>query len=194
MEQTKQKNTVWQSALVGIKLLLICAIVAGVVSFVYALTADTYEKNLQKTKNEAIGSIFGQTGLVCEVISEDGADATVYRVLEGDVHIGYCVEVTSSGYGGDMGLMVGFDRTNAVLGISVVSHSETPGLGSRATEKGFLDQFIGKRGTVTLREDVDAISGATISSTAVTNGVNLAAEALANVQGISLATKVGGAQ
>ena len=77
MEQVKKKGASWQVALIGLKLLLICAIVAGVVSFVYALTADQYEKNIRETKNQAIGEIFGRSELICEELPFDGEE-TVY--------------------------------------------------------------------------------------------------------------------
>ena len=59
MEKTK-KRTVLDAAIIGLKLLLICAVIAGIVSFVYDLTLEQYEANIQETKNKAIGQIFGK--------------------------------------------------------------------------------------------------------------------------------------
>ena len=66
MEKTKN-NKVFSVAVIGIKLLLICAIIAGIVSFVYDLTLKQYEQNIQETKNKAIGQIFGKEGLDCRI-------------------------------------------------------------------------------------------------------------------------------
>ncbi len=177
MEQ-KKRSAVFSAAAVGAKLLLICALVAGIISFVYALTIDAYEKNLQNTKNQAIGSIFSLSSPVCEQISDDGASETVYKVYEGERFVGYCVEVKRGGFGGDVELMVGYTEAGEVGGVSVVAHAETPGFGARITEAAFLDQYKGATGDVTLGEGIDAISGATISSKAVTDAVNLATASL----------------
>lgn len=182
MEQVKKKGASWQVALIGLKLLLICAIVAGVVSFVYALTADQYEKNIRETKNQAIGEIFGRSELICEELPFDGEE-TVYEVKENGVLIGYCVEVKSAGFGGDIEMMVGCTLDRKILGVSIVSLSETPGLGAKVNEDAFLSQYAGKGEGVELGTDVDAISGATISSRAVTDGVNRATEALSELLG-----------
>ncbi len=162
---------------VGLKLLLICTVIAGLVSFCYALTFDAYEKNLQEKRNRAVSSIFERDGLACEVLSEDGK-TIVYEVSENGAAVGYCVEVSSGGFGGDVAVMVGYNADMTVCGVSILSHSETPGLGARVTEDFFLAQFEGQSGALVLGSDVDAISGATISSRAVTDGVNLATETL----------------
>ena len=177
MEKTmKRNNSTAEIIMIGVKLLLICAIVAGVVSFVYSLTAEQYEKNIQVTKNAAIGEIFGLEAPTCKEIAK--GDTTVYTVYNGDTLIGYCVESASAGFGGDVALMVGYGADRTLLGVSVIAHSETPGLGAKVNEPAFLDQFKGQSGALMIGDDVDAISGATISSRAVTNAVNLATEAL----------------
>ena len=176
MEHTK-KSSFWQTAAIGLKLLLICAIVAGVVSLVYAVTKEPYEKNLENTKNEAVGKIFGMEGLSRQEIG-DG----VACVLDADGNaVGYCVEAKAGGFGGDVEVMVGYSLSGEVIGVDVIAHAETPGVGSKAVEDSFLGQYKGQAGKVTLGEGVDAISGATISSNAVTDAVNAATEKLGAV-------------
>ena len=174
MENTKQNN-VWSVAVIGLKLLLICAIIAGIVSFVYALTHDTYLQNQEKQKAEAIGKIFALEAPVTKDVVEG-----VYAVYstDGTVLLGYCVEVVeSSGYNGDITMMVGFGVDKKVSGVEIVAHSETPGLGSRVEGSGYLGQFIGVDSELTY-EDIDGISGATFSSKAVMAGINKATAAL----------------
>ena len=177
--KNEKKTALWESLLIGGKLLLICAIVAGVVSLVFQLTKDQYAKNLQKTKDEAVAAIFDTEGLTSKEIS-NGADAVVYEVYDANGgFFGYCVEATGKGFGGDIGLMVGYNAECEILGVRVVSHSETPGLGAKIqSDARFLEQYAGNAGEVTLGEDVDAIVGATVSSKAVTEGINLATRAL----------------
>ena len=77
-----------------------------------------------------------------------------------------------------MTLMVGFRADQTLVGVQILSHSETPGLGARVSDASYLGQYAGKSGTLTLGENVDAISGATISSRAVLSGVKEAQEIL----------------
>ncbi len=178
MEQAAKKKSTLEIVIIGAKLLLICALVAGIISFVYALTIDQYNENLQKTKNQALGQIFGESELQIRVISPDGSEQVIYEVLVGDERIGYCVEAKAPGFGGDIELMVGYTEEREVCGVSVVAHAETPGFGAKAAEPAFLDQYKGKHGEVALGDGIDAVSGATISSRAVTEAVNAATAAL----------------
>ena len=94
-----------------------------------------------------------------------------------------------AGFNGTVTMMVGVDNDGKVTGISIISHTETAGLGATAaadTDAGraFRDQFIGMSGTVSVTKDggeVDALTGATITSRAVCKGVNAALACAANL-------------
>jgi electron transport complex protein RnfG len=92
---------------------------------------------------------------------------------------GYIFEVKTKGYGGPLTLAVGIDRSGKVKGIAVVSSKETVGLGSKALEASYLDKFRGKtaRDKLKVGQDVQAVTGATITSRAVTGQVKQALEA-----------------
>ena len=168
----KTKNSFLSSLVIGLKLLLICAIIAGVVAFVYNLTKDKYAENQEAVKAEAIGVIFD---LKNPEIEEIKGHEGVYLVKdEKGKSVGFCVEVVEgSGYGGDITMMVGYDYMGKVCGVEIISHSETPGLGSNIESDGFRKQFLGTSGKIDY-SDVDGISGATYSSKAVTAGINKA--------------------
>lgn len=90
------------------------------------------------------------------------------------------IEGAGQGYGGDVNVIVGFDvGADKVLGISVTTHKETPGLGSRVQENAFTKQFKAKDPAKAVLKkdggDIDAISGVTVSSVAVTDAVKQAA-------------------
>ena len=173
------KKDVTAALMIGLKLLLICAIVAGVVSLVFHVTLEKYEANLQKTKDEAVADIFGVEGLTSRALPAEGIKETVYEVCGADgALIGYCVEVDGKGFGGSIGLMVGYNAACEIVGVRVVAHSETPGLGAKIKDASFLEQYEGKADEITLGEDVDAIGGATVSSRAVTEAVNRASASL----------------
>ena len=110
-----------------------------------------------------------------EKLDIDGLEA--YAVLRGGETLGYTVKQTVQGYAGPIELVVGLRPDQSLTGVYVggSTFQETEGLGSRAREPEFIDQFVGKTIPVMLGEDVDAISGATITSRAVVDGVNNAA-------------------
>ena len=104
---------------------------------------------------------------------------SVYEVQVGGASAGYAIKVVASGSQGNIEMMVGVDSENVVTGVSIVDNSETAGIGSKVMENqnGVLDQFIGKSaadGTLAVGANVDAITGATVSSKGVTAGVNAA--------------------
>ena len=116
------------------------------------------------------------------VASEDGAEALYLSSV--DHTVGYVVNVTSpNGYGGDITLAVGILTDGSICGVSVISQSETAGLGAKCADKAFAEQFVGIVGFVefvktdkTEPNQIDAISGATITTKAVTEAVNAAQE------------------
>ncbi len=101
-----------------------------------------------------------------------------YLATAGGETVGYTSQITVKGYGGAIELIVGVDKDGAITAISVggSDFSETAGLGAKVKDEEFTSQFSGLSAPVVLNKDVDAVSGATISSRAVTNGVNAAAE------------------
>lgn len=103
----------------------------------------------------------------------------IYRALDarGEL-LGYGVDVVPTGFGGPLPMHIAFHTDGSVLGIKFGEHKETDGLGSGVAEADFYAQFLGKRPPVTLFGDIQAISGATLSSQAVVHGVNQASRAI----------------
>lgn len=110
----------------------------------------------------------------------DGKNINVFPAIKDGKLFGVAIEGFGQGYGGDIGVMVGFNVTDDTLvTIDITTHKETPGLGSRVAEEGFTKQFKGKPYTVALKSqggEIDAISGATVSSTGTVLAVNNAGE------------------
>lgn len=119
-----------------------------------------------------------------KVATPDGTDSLeFFPARHNGELIGVAVKTKSSkGYSGDIWIMVGFNMKGDILNVVVIEHKETPGLGSKMTELKFLNQFLKRNpGQVNLKVKkdggtVDAITGATISSRAFTNAVQLAYE------------------
>lgn len=103
-----------------------------------------------------------------------------YIVRRGGETLGYALKQTVQGYGGPIELMIGVEKNRTLRGIHVggASFNETEGLGAKAKEPSFTEQFTGKMPPVTPGQNIDGISGATITTKAVTDGVNKAVERL----------------
>ena len=89
--------------------------------------------------------------------------------------VGYILKVKAAGYSSPIEALVGIDRKFKITGLKIISQNETPGLGSKIAEPGFLDQFIGKvSAKVLLKKDggsIDGVTAATVSSRAITNAI-----------------------
>lgn len=115
--------------------------------------------------------------------TQGGKVTEAYEVIVGGEKVGYAFKVVTGGSQGDIEMIVGVDADLAVTGVSIVKNSETSGIGSKvmANEPStsgapVLDQFIGKSGagSLVVKDNIDAVSGATVSSKGVTKGVNTA--------------------
>lgn len=167
----------------SLSLLVITAVSAFVLSFVNALTADTIAEHAAAKRQAAMGSVVPDANVFSELYSEDETIIGITGAYVGTQFKGYCVEVVPNGFGGNISLMVGVDEGGAVTGVVILDHSETAGLGSKAETPEFLAQYIGKSGTVTVNTGsnaIHAITGATITSKAVTDGINTALTAVLN--------------
>lgn len=105
----------------------------------------------------------------------------IYIAYKGNEKNGYCINISPNGYGGKIEMIVGINDNFTVSGVNIISMSETAGLGANSTKPEFLDQYKGKTQGVSVVKSpsddtntINAISGATITSKAVTEGVNLA--------------------
>lgn len=178
-------------------LLVITVLAGGVLGLVYDNTKDVIAKQEEETKKAAYKDVFSNAAdfNVCELLIDDSqrrafddagyAAEDITELIEakdaaGNV-IGYVFTiVTHEGYGGDISFTMGVSKEGKLNGITILSISETAGLGMEA-EKVLKPQFEG-RDAVAFRysktgatepDEIDAISGATITTNAVTNGVNL---------------------
>ena len=108
------------------------------------------------------------------VIPDERINGFVGKDEEGNI-VGYVFINSAKGYGGDVTAIVGINTSGTVVGITVDAPSETPGLGANVEKEGFLSQFLNKNeGAFILKENVTAQTGATYSSKAVVEAVNMA--------------------
>lgn len=202
MSKSKGKNTIIKDALALFCITLVAGVLLG---FVYEVTKEPIKKQEYETKQKAYQTVFQDatsfkesdtmTAAVeksSEVLSDtaltEGADfsgITISEALEAhdssDSLVGYVMNViTANGYGGDIKVSLGISIDGTVTGMEILSINETAGLGMKAAESKFKNQFKDKNvnqfaytktGAVEENE-IDAISGATITTKAVTEAVN----------------------
>lgn len=178
-----------------ISLMLITLIAGLLLGAVYEITKEPIRKENQKAKEEAYKAVFADADAFEDVkidedkaakaLDEKGLDATINEAMKvldkSGQQIGYVLTVTDhEGYGGDIQFAMGVQSDGTLNGISFLSISETAGLGMKAKEDAFRKQFEGKKtdqivytkNGAKADNEIDALSGATITTNAVTNGVN----------------------
>ena len=155
---------------------LTLVVVISIVSLT-VVNAITKDKIVQ-AKREAVAEMLATLFPNMESFTYD-EDSGMYSVLAGGEPIGHAFMAQGRGYGGTIDILIGLKPDNKSLqGIKIITQQETPGLGAKIINASFLDQFRGVSvNEVDLSRNggkIDAITGATISSTAVVEGVKKA--------------------
>lgn len=179
------KNVLYILRIVG-TLFLIAALVAAGLGGVNAITQPRIAEYKAEKMANAMKEVLPDGKDLREVTftDETGMVNAVYAC-----DAGFVVEVAPAGFGGTISMMVGIDTEGKVKGVSIVSQTETAGLGAVAAAttsagKAFRDQFIGLSGMLAVDKDggqVDSITGATITTRAITDGVNAALSCVGNL-------------
>lgn len=190
------KNKIIKDALA----LTLITLVAGVaLGGVYEITKDPIAKQEAQAKAEAYEQVFTDAAAFEAVEMDDTLTKTIRDQLDQEGYKAQSIEevmraedqsgetlgyaftvVTSEGYGGDIQFSMGVQNDGTLNGISILSIGETAGLGMNADTPAFKDQFVGKqveklqytKNGATQDDEINAISGATITTNAMTNGVN----------------------
>lgn len=153
--KTQEKKRSWMSmyGVPTLVLVIICILVTGALAFTYGITAPTIQKNLEEQERLAAEEVLGS--------------------IEG---IALKAQVKS--YGGKLQAIVGISQNGEVTGVKVLSHTDTPGLGTQPMTVDYLKQYIGltELNAEHINDDpaVDAVTGATISSNAIYHAVQQA--------------------
>ena len=186
-----EKKSMIKDALILFAITLVAGLLLG---FVYDVTKEPIAQQKAKAKAEACKNVFAEAETFETVTSEDGPTAyfvaglgsnvdidEVMQALDGSGQLlGYVITVTDhEGYGGDIQFSMGVTLDGTLNGISLLSISETAGLGMKAGDV-LVPQFANKKvesftytkSGSTSDSEIDAISGATITTKAVVNGVN----------------------
>ncbi len=184
MSEAKKQSSM---ASLVIVLAVICLVSAAILGLVNKVTVGPIQANTEKTVQESLRTVMPIDGDYEDVTDQYSGDPVTVPVTGVSVPVkavykaadeGYVVETMSpNGFGGALDMMAGVDNDGNVTGIAIISHAETSGLGSKSTDPEWQAQFKGVNGTIGVTKDgyqINAITGSTITSRAVCDGVNAA--------------------
>ena len=165
-----------------IVLVAICVVAGALLGVVHDITqpiADAIaEERAQETYAALVPEAAGFEELECSV---EGCTAALAATDASGSTVGYVIVAQSKGYGGQVPIAVAFDTSGNVTSITTMPNEETPGLGSRIAEESYIGQYVGLAASPISADDIDLISGATISSKAALSAFNIAVEAYEEV-------------
>ena len=178
----------------AVSLFLICVVVTALLALTNAVTAPKIDALAVETQEATKKQVLSSADSFSEEkqVEKDGVSYTYYDGLASDGSVvGYVFVTSAKGYGGDISVMVGVLGDGTVAGVNILSINETAGLGMNAKNQSFLDQFLGKSGEIGVAKnnpsdtEIQALTGATITSSAMATAVNTA---------LSLYAEIGGGQ
>lgn len=180
-------------------LFFICLVVTGALAYTYTITKDTIEERSRIDAENARKEVMPGADAFEPIEDLDALIAQkpelepvkeAYTALKDGSQEGFVYLVSVKGYGGSLKMMVGIGNDNSITGVKIVEMKETPGLGSKAVEEPFHSQLFGftpqkplqvVKGTKSGPEDIEAITGATITSKAVVKGIQAAVDMTAEL-------------
>lgn len=163
----------------------ITVVMVGILAFMNELTREPIAQANAKTLSDAVAAVV--PGFDNDPIAEkrvenvEGVDYTIYPATKGGEYLGAAVESTALGFGGNLTIIVGFDKDGVINDYSLLNHAETPGLGAKADQwfkkgqKGDITGMTPANGDLTVSKDggqIDAITASTITSRAFLKAVN----------------------
>ncbi len=168
----------------AVSLFVICFVVTALLAVTNMVTAPKIDELAAERQNEAKKVVLSDAESFSDekTVEKDGVQYTYYEGLsQSEEKIGYVFLTSAKGYGGDIDIMVGIGNDGSVKGVTVLSISETAGLGMNAKNDKFLNQYKDKNSEISVIKtgtpsdnEIQALTGATITSKAVTAAVNTA--------------------
>ncbi len=166
---------------IAMNLTITCFISGVIIAGTYAITEPTAAEQRVKAKNDAMKELVKDAEAFKAIDGKEGW----YAGIKGGKVIAYVVPASSKGYGGSIDMLAAVTPEGKAMDFKVLKHNETPGLGDKMVEPKFRKQFANKAAAdmevvkVPTDKNIQALTGATITSRAVTKGVREAVEAVA---------------
>jgi electron transport complex protein RnfG len=171
-----------------LSLVLLSMVMSAALAFVYLRTKGPIEAAAQQKEIAAIRQVLPEFDSDPNASKTEQDGVIVYRLSKQNQPVGYAIKTfTEKGFGGHIEIMAGFLPDGSINSVTVLTHKETPGLGTKMTDPKFSDQFLGKNPAdfiLKVKKDggkVDAITAATVSSRAYCDALQRAYSALKTV-------------
>ena len=177
----------------AVVLFLVCAIITGALAFVNGITKPIIDEGQEAALRESLSVVLPGAGQFSEAMDRDSLTdqgyqpgeriKNLYTSTNGGEIVGCVVEVASKGYGGNIVMLVGIDKSLSITGVAILSHNETPGL--VPSRRRNMERYLGRIPenlyrvvkTKPARDgDIEALASATITSRAIANGISEAAD------------------
>jgi len=169
----------------GLVLLVVTFVAALCLGFVHEITKEPIARQLYQAMNASMSAILPQADTYVEVEYFHPSNySPIFNVTRGEASgevVGYIVGASKLGYSGRIDVLVGLDTEGVIQGITILRHTETPGLGANAALPVFTDQFVGGYGAMrTTRSahpalhEVTIITASTITTDSIVDAVNAA--------------------
>ena len=159
----------------------VCVVAAIVLGLTYNITRPLIREQAAKEQRQALEKVIPGADTYEKKLYSKGE---YFECRKDKRIIGYAIFAAGTGYSGDISMLLGIDSKGNILGVEILSQSETPGLGARCIEvkRGydepwFLEQFRGKNAPFLKLKDIETITGSTITSKAILDGLKTYAEA-----------------
>ncbi len=173
----------------AIILTVICIVISGLLALTNDITQEKIAEEARKESIAAMAVIYSETGIGFQDLTatdKDGNEFSYSKALLKGETIGYIFITSKNGYGGEVKVMTGINKDGSIKSVQILSVAdETPGLGQNAKSENFTKQFIGKQSEISKEKnkEINAITGATITTNAVIDDVNHARELFNIVKG-----------
>lgn len=151
-------------------LTLICVVASALLGLTYNVTAPLIAQAAKAASDAAMAEVLPAAQSFEELPAPEGVEG-ILVFAKGDGGAGYVFKTQSKGFGGAFQVMVGIDNEGKVTGSKLLDNNETPGLGSKTADPKFTNQFVGKGPSL---DDIETITGATVSSKAFIDAVEIA--------------------
>ena len=188
-----KNNKIWMFLKPIVVLTVIAAVMAGLLGGTNLLTKDKIAELAEANETAAVEKVIKAEKYENGKIDYNGSEYPYFRALNGTETVGFAFSLSANGYGGAVKTVVGVDVNGKITAVEITDVSnETPGLGQNATRADFTNRFKEKSEALTVVKsgakgnEIQAVTGATITSKAVTTTVNIALELFAEI------TKEGG--
>lgn len=163
-------------------LVAICCVSGALLGGVHMVTAPVIAAAEEQRAQEIYAALVPDAASFEELACEtEGCTAALQALDASGEKIGYIVVAQSKGYGGQVPIAVAFDTAGTVTNITTMQNEETPGLDTRIADESYIGQYVGLSAEPLTADDVDLISGATISSKAALSAFDIAVEAYKEV-------------